>query len=70
MNMREAHLVLLEIVQSNVQNSISPEAKDFDASKWLSKWLERPQPGELLDEPSGVEVVDRVLGAIESGAFP
>ena len=69
-------MILLEIVQSIVRNSTSPEAKDFDASMWLSKWLVRPQPAlggrapeELLDEPGGLEVVARLIGAIESGAF-
>ena len=67
---------LLGIAQSIVDNSTTSEARDFDAAKWLGQWIERPQPAlggkkpaDLLDTPTGVEVVSRALGAIESGAF-
>jgi putative toxin-antitoxin system antitoxin component (TIGR02293 family) len=67
---------LLGIAQSIVDNSTSDEARDFDAAKWLGQWIERPQPAlggkkpsELLDTPTGIELVSRVLGAIESGAY-
>lgn len=59
-----------------VANSTAPEARGFDAAKWLGKWIELPQPAlggrrpsELLDTPTGLEVVLKVLGAIESGAY-
>lgn len=67
---------LLGIAQEIVANSTAPEAKNFDASKWLGQWIERPQPAlggrkpaDLIDTPTGVEVVARLLGAIESGAY-
>ena len=67
---------LLGIAQEIVDNSTAPEARDFDAAKWLGQWIERPQaalggrrPADLLDTPTGVEVVARLLGAIESGAY-
>lgn len=67
---------LIAIAQSMVANSTAKEAKDFDAAKWLGKWLERPQPAlggrkpaDLIDTPTGMEVVERLLGAIESGAY-
>ena len=67
---------LLAIAQSIVQNSDSPEAKDFDSAKWLGQWIERPQPSlggrkpaDLLDTPTGFDLVARLLGAIESGAY-
>ncbi len=57
-------------------NSTAPEARQFDAAKWLGQWIERPQPSlggrkpaDLLDTPTGVEIVARVLGASESGAY-
>lgn len=66
---------LLGIVQGIVDNSTADVSK-FDVGKWLGLWIERPQPAlggkrpaELLDTPTGVEVVSRVLGAIESGAY-
>lgn len=67
---------LLGIAQEIVANSTANEAQGFDATKWLGQWIERPQPAlggrkpaDLLDTPTGVEVVARVLGSIESGAF-
>jgi putative toxin-antitoxin system antitoxin component (TIGR02293 family) len=59
-----------------VANSTAAEAEDFDAAKWLGKWIEIPQPAlggrkpsELLDTPTGLDVVLKLLGAIESGAY-
>ncbi len=67
---------LLAKAQEIVGNSTSPAAKHFDAAKWLGQWIERPQPAlggrrpaELIGTPTGVEIVSRVLGAIESGAY-
>lgn len=67
---------LLGIAQQIVQNSTSPDAQNFDAAKWLGHWIERPQPSlggqkpaDLIDTPTGVEIVSRLLGSIESGAF-
>lgn len=67
---------LLGIAKAIVANSLSPEAKGFDSAKWLGQWLERPQPAlggrkpaDLIDTPTGVEVVTRLLGSIESGAY-
>jgi putative toxin-antitoxin system antitoxin component (TIGR02293 family) len=67
---------LLGIAQEIVEGSTAREAKDFDAAKWLGQWLERPQPAlggrkpaSLIDTPTGVDVVARLLGAIESGAY-
>jgi putative toxin-antitoxin system antitoxin component (TIGR02293 family) len=67
---------LLGIAQEIVENSTSPDAKDFDAAKWLGQWIERPQPSlggrkpaDLIDTPTGVEMVARVLGSVESGAY-
>lgn len=66
---------LLGIAQSIVENSTA-DVKDFDVRKWLGQWLERPQPAlggkrpsEFLDTPTGLEVVSRLLGAVESGAY-
>jgi putative toxin-antitoxin system antitoxin component (TIGR02293 family) len=67
---------LLGIAQEIVRDSTAPEAKGFDSAKWLGQWIERPQPAlggrkpaDLLDTPTGVEVVARLLGSIQSGAF-
>ena len=67
---------LLGIARSIVMNSKAPAAKDFDSAKWLGQWVERPQPAlggrkpaDLIDTPTGVEVVARLLGSIESGAY-
>src|SRR5438552_2430332 len=67
---------LLAIAEEIVAHSTAREAKGFDAAKWLGQWIERPQPAlggrkpaELLDTPTGVEMVARLLGSIESGAY-
>ena len=67
---------LLGIAQEIVADSTASEAKAFDATKWLGQWIERPQPAlggrkpaDLLDTPTGVEVVARLLGSLESGAY-
>lgn len=67
---------LIAKAQEMVDNSTAQEARDFDAAKWLGKWLEIPQPAlggrkpsELVDTPTGLDVVLRLLGAIESGAY-
>jgi uncharacterized protein len=67
---------LLGIAQEIVEGSTAPEARDCDSTKWLGQWLEKPQPAlgghkpaELIDTPTGVDLVAKLLGAIESGAY-
>jgi len=67
---------LVGMAQEIVANSTAREARTFDATKWLGQWIERPQsalggrkPAELLDTPTGTELVARLLGSIESGAY-
>ena len=67
---------LLGMAQEIVRDSTARDAQGFDAAKWLGQWIERAQPAlggrkpsELLDTPTGVEVVARLLGSIRSGAF-
>jgi len=67
---------LLGIAGEIAANSTSEKTRGFDAARWLGTWIERPQPAlggrkpaDLLDTPTGVEVVARLLGSLESGAF-
>jgi putative toxin-antitoxin system antitoxin component (TIGR02293 family) len=67
---------LLGMASEIVQDSTAPEAQGFDTAKWLGKWLETPQPAlggrkpaELVETPTGLEVVTRLLAAIRSGAY-
>ena len=67
---------LLGMAQDIVRDSTAKQAKDFDSVKWLGLWIEQPQPAlggrkpaDLLDTPTGVGMVARVLGAIQSGAY-
>ncbi len=67
---------LLGMARALVASSTAADAADFDAARWLGRWIEIPQPSlggrkpaELLDTPTGLEIVGRVLGAIESGAY-
>ena len=67
---------LLAKAQEIAANSTADEAAAIDVAGWLAKWLESPQPAlgglkpaEVLDTPEGLSQVERLLGAIESGAF-
>lgn len=67
---------LLGMAQELVDDSTATEAKGFDAAKWLGLWIETPQsalgglkPADLIDTPTGVAIVARVLGSIQSGAY-
>ena len=67
---------LLGIAQGIADNSTADAARGFDAARWLGQWIERPQPAlggkkpaDFLDTPTGLDIVSKVLGAIESGAY-
>ncbi|WP_354004979.1 antitoxin Xre/MbcA/ParS toxin-binding domain-containing protein [Ramlibacter albus] len=67
---------LLARAHEIVANSTAPEARGFDTEKWLGRWLETPQPSlggrkssELIDTRTGLDVVLRLLGALQSGAY-
>lgn len=67
---------LLGIAQEMVENSTAPEARSFDTAKWLGQWIETPhpalggrKPADFVDTPTGVSIVARVLGALQSGAY-
>lgn len=67
---------LLGIAREIVDNSTATEAATFDSAKWLGSWLETPQaglggrkPSMLIDTPTGLALVSKLLGAIESGAY-
>jgi putative toxin-antitoxin system antitoxin component (TIGR02293 family) len=67
---------LMAKAKAIVANSTASEAKNFDVARWLGEWIEIEQPSlggrkpaDLLDTPSGLEAVLRLLGAIESGAY-
>jgi putative toxin-antitoxin system antitoxin component (TIGR02293 family) len=67
---------LLARAQQIVDNSTAVEADEFDVPRWLGEWIEIPQPSlggrrpaDLLDTPSGLDAVMRVIGALESGAY-
>lgn len=67
---------LAAMAQDMVKESTHPGAQGFDAVRWLGLWIERPQaaldgqrPADLLDTPTGVDLVARLLGAMQSGAY-
>ena len=67
---------LLGMARAIVNNSTAPGARNFDSAKWLGRWLEVPQPAlgghkpaDLISTPTGVEVVARLLGSLESGSY-
>ncbi|MEO7917323.1 MAG: antitoxin Xre/MbcA/ParS toxin-binding domain-containing protein [Dokdonella sp.] len=69
-------LNLLGIAQTIVADSTDERAEKFDVAKWLGRWIENPQPAlggrkpaDLLDTPTGMDVVARMLGSLQSGAY-
>lgn len=69
-------LNLLGIAQSIVAESTDDQAAQFDVAKWLGRWIESPlpalggrKPADLLDTPTGIDVVARLLGSLQSGAY-
>lgn len=68
---------LLAQVEQIVRESGDPErARGFDAATWLAGWLDSPAPAlggrapaEYLHTPDGVDLVSRLLGAQQSGAY-
>ena len=67
---------LLAKARSLAAASTHPAASTFDAERWLLEWLRVPQPAlggkrpqDLLDVANGVESVERVMGAMLSGAI-
>ena len=67
---------LIGIAQAIADQSTSSAAENFDAAKWLGRWIESPQPAlggrkpaDLVSTPTGLEIVSRLLGAMESGAY-
>ena len=69
-------LRLLGIAKDIAASGTVKNAARFEAARWLGGWIERPQPAlggrkpaDLLDTPTGVDVVARLLGSIASGAY-
>lgn len=67
---------LLGLAQELLDESTQPEAADMDAARWLGNWIEQPQPAlggrrpaDLLDTPTGTDIVARLLGSLASGAY-
>lgn len=67
---------LLGITRDIVGDSTHAQAPDFDAGKWLGLWIERAQPSlggrkpsDLINSPTGVKIVGKLLGSIRSGAY-
>lgn len=67
---------LISLAQDIVDDSTAENAKGFDVVRWLGQWIEQPQaalggrkPADYLDTPTGIEIVCRLLGAVQSGAY-
>lgn len=64
-------------VEQMVRESGDPErASNFDAADWLAAWLASPTPAlggrppaEYLHSPEGCDLVSRLLGSQQSGAY-
>ena len=69
-------LRLLGIAKEMAENSDAPKARDFDTARWLGEWIERPQPSlggrkpaKIVNTPTGVETICKLLGTIQSGVY-
>ena len=67
---------LLGQAEAMAAESTADAAANFAAAKWLGQWIETAQPAlggrkpaDLLDTPTGLDMVSRLLGAIQSGAY-
>ena len=67
---------LLAQAQAMAQNSTAEEAMTFDSALWLGQWIERPlpalgghKPADMIDSPTGLALVKRLLGSVESGSY-
>ncbi|MDP3492588.1 MAG: DUF2384 domain-containing protein [Hyphomonadaceae bacterium] len=65
---------LIGQLQSMIQESATPS--DFDATAWLSRWLQEPVPAlggvrpvDLMDTMEGQTLVANTLEKVQSGAY-
>jgi len=65
---------LVDLVQTMIEQSGNPNG--FDASSWVSAWLDRPlpalggaAPNSYMDTPEGRQMVKSLLASSQSGAF-
>ena len=65
---------LVGLVETMAQQSGT--SKDFDAAKWLARWIDQElpalggkKPAELLDTAEGQELVAATLQRMQSGAY-
>ncbi|MGH8190160.1 MAG: antitoxin Xre-like helix-turn-helix domain-containing protein [Rhodanobacteraceae bacterium] len=63
-------------ILATVRGVLSPEQQDFDVSRWFAEWILIPQPSldgrnpaDILDTPTGRQLVKRLVGAFGSGAY-
>lgn len=54
----------------------SGEREGFDASAWVSNWIEQPahalggrKPRELLDTSEGRQAISKLIAQVQSGAY-
>jgi len=65
---------LLLLVERVLQGS--GQGGEFNATHWLVEWLGEPlpalggrEPGQVLQEPGGLEVVYAILARMQSGTY-
>jgi putative toxin-antitoxin system antitoxin component (TIGR02293 family) len=64
-------------VETMLEQSGDPALlKDFDASRWLARWMEEPvpalggkHPADYMDTIEGQEMVSRLLSMMQTGAY-
>ena len=66
----------LEDLIEKADKLLPSSMKGFDTPRWFASWMEQPQPAlgnlssaDLLDTPTGRNLVARLIGAIGSGVY-
>ena len=73
----DALAILLGQLRTMIEGSTHPDAKTFDAEKWLACWVHTAQPGlgasspvDLIETKAGLRQVQRLLATAQTGAYP
>jgi hypothetical protein len=67
---------LLGFTEEIIKSSTAPSGNNVDSAKWLGQWLEIVQPAlgdrraaDLIETPTGLKMVAKLLGSIKSCAY-
>lgn len=66
----------LEGILETARSVLPADKQDFNVARWFAAWIKQPQPAlggeppeKFLDTPTGRVLVQRLVGAMGSGAY-